>query len=132
MVDPNRKINHLSDDDAAFLRECEEEFRDRFSKNDAEFIEIFMKETRSPPIVDPWYGGRRPNQHHNNSGPSGSGTNHWRDNNRGNYNAQHQNYNRPNNFNQSRPQYGNNRRRHENSRDFDRDRPPKRQRYGDQ
>lgn len=71
MVDPNRKINRLTDDDLAFLLECEQEFRCRFTENDVEFWSLHQKEMRSPPIVQSFQGGRRPY-----GGPSN-----WRGNN---------------------------------------------------
>lgn len=77
MVDPNRKINRLSDDDAAFLRECEQEFRNRFTDNDDEFIAFCEKAIHPPPIVSPWQTGRRNNQQQdswrNNYRAGGSG-----------------------------------------------------------
>lgn len=86
MVDPNRKINRLSDDDAAFLRECEQEFRNRFTDGDTEYSAFCAKETRPPPITDPWQENRRPNYGGRGGGgrPAGSsgGNNHWRNNSR--------------------------------------------------
>lgn len=75
MVDPNRKINRLSDDDAAFLRECEQEFRYRFTEKDEEFDKFCKKPVHPPPVVVPWgSGGGRP-------GPQNQSIqNNWRNN----------------------------------------------------
>lgn len=54
MVDPNRKINHLTDDDVKYLNECENEFKDRFTENDEEFMALFNTPASEPPIVTPW------------------------------------------------------------------------------
>lgn len=54
MVDPNRRINHLTDDDVEFLNECEEEFRDRFTEADPNFKSLCDKEARKPPIIENW------------------------------------------------------------------------------
>lgn len=96
MVDPNRKINRLSDDDAAFLVECEQEFRNRYTEGDDEFATFLAKPTKTPPIVEPW---RR-----NDSGNNWN-RNNYRPNNRNQYNRNNdnrsqrgryrQNYNRP-------------------------------------
>lgn len=101
MVDPNRKINRLSDEDAAFLLECENEFRSRYTMNDEEFSSIYWNEVSSPPILEPWESNRRPNQHYGGGGRGGrgGGYQHWR-NNRNNRDGQHNNY---------RSQYQNNR-----------------------
>lgn len=86
MVDPNRKINRLSDDDAAFLRECEQEFRNRFTDDDSEYSEFCAKGTRPPPIVEPWHVNRRQNfggRGGRDGGSGGGGGNHnWRNNHR--------------------------------------------------
>ena len=37
-----------------FLKECEEEFKDRYSENDAEFMRIKLATPRGPPILDPY------------------------------------------------------------------------------
>lgn len=100
MVDPNRKINRLSDDDAAFLRECEQEFRNRFTDDDNEYTQFCANGARPPPVVEPWQVNRRQNYGHRGGGGGGGGhrgggggNNHWRNNyrNRGRY--QSNNYN---------------------------------------
>lgn len=88
MVDPNRKINRLSDDDAAFLVECEQEFRNRYTDGDEEFAAFAAKPAKAPPIVESWSNNRR---QHNDSG------NNW---NRNNY--RQNNYNRNNDRNNDR------------------------------
>ncbi|XP_013115717.1 protein FAM98B [Stomoxys calcitrans] len=54
MVDPNRKINRLTDRDIEFLEECEREFSMRYTNEDAEFMEHCSKPLPDPPIVDNW------------------------------------------------------------------------------
>lgn len=102
MVDPNRKINRLSDDDAAFLVECEQEFRNRYSEADEEFKKFTEKPTKPPPVVEPWQTRR----HHGDSGGGNWNRNNYRPNNR-NHQGNHY-YNR-NNDNRSqrnfRPHY---------------------------
>lgn len=97
MVDPNRKINRLSDDDAAFLVECEQEFRNRYTNSDAEFTAFLAKPTRPPPIVDPWPNKQmNKDRHHGDSGNNWN-RNNYRHNNRNNYNRNNDNRdNRPN------------------------------------
>ncbi|XP_055547213.1 RNA guanine-N7 methyltransferase activating subunit [Wyeomyia smithii] len=80
MVDPKRHINVLSEEDQMFLNECEEEFKDRFSENDAEFQAYCEQAPKPPPVLHPWqnrnphsggqYGGRgqRRGGHYNNRG----------------------------------------------------------------
>lgn len=119
MVDPKRKINHLSDDDAAFLVECEHEFRNRYTEADAEFAAFVAKPTRPPPIIDAWKI--------NNSGQNWN-RNNYRQNNRNNYNNRY-NDNRNDNRNQrhhrqnySRP-YDRDYRREGQSSDYNSSRP---------
>lgn len=97
MVDPNRKINRLSDDDAAFLVECEQEFRNRYTEADEEFAAFLAKPTKPPPIVEPW------RRQQNDSGNNWN-RNNYRPNNRNHYNRNNDNrsprnyrqhYNRP-------------------------------------
>lgn len=90
MVDPNRKINRLSDDDAAFLVECEQEFRHRYTEADDEFAAFVAKPTKPPPIVEPW------RRQHNDSG------NNW---NRNNYRPNNRNHYNRNNDNRSQKQH---------------------------
>lgn len=122
MVDPNRKINRLTDDDAAFLRECEDEFRNRYTVNDEEFVAFCEKPSRDPPIISPWQtGGNRPNnqnQWRNNRGGGGGVYN-----NRGNYN-QHHNRNRGNEYVHRGPRhFGHNRNRQYDRNDRNYQRP---------
>lgn len=111
MVDPNRKINNnLSDDDAAFLVECEQEFRHRYTEVDEEFAAFLAKPTRPPPIVEPWASKPMNNRHYGDSG------NNWNRNNYRHNNRNH--YNRPNDNRSQRP-YQANYRQHYN-RPYDR------------
>lgn len=59
MVDPNR---NLSKAQLAFLRECEEEFKHRYTEADPEYRALLTKETENPPIIHPW----KQNNHNNN------------------------------------------------------------------
>lgn len=98
MVDPNRKINRLSDDDAAFLVECEQEFRNRYTDADDEFAKFLAKPTKAPPIIEPWKSNQR--NHGGNFGNNWN-RNNYRPNNRNNYN-QHNDNRSPRNY---RPHY---------------------------
>lgn len=114
MVDPNRKINRLSDDDAAFLVECEQEFRNRYTDADEEFAKFLAKPTKPPPIVEPWKSNQR------GGGDFGNNwnRNNYRPNNRNNHYNRHNNDNRsPRNYRQhyNRPYDRNFRREGDNS-----------------
>lgn len=87
MVDPNRKINHLTEEDVKYLNECENEFKDRFTENDAEFMALFNKPVSDPPIVAAWMT-------HRSGGNAGSSN--YRGHRSGNYNQRpyHQRSNR--------------------------------------
>lgn len=102
MVDPNRKINHLSDDDAAFLVECEQEFRSRYTDADDEFVALCAKSIQPPPIIEPW---RNSNQNRWNRGGGGGGNNWNRNNYRSGGNQQQWNHNRHNDHRQPRNNY---------------------------
>ncbi|XP_067645035.1 RNA guanine-N7 methyltransferase activating subunit [Eurosta solidaginis] len=54
MVDPNRKINRLTEKDIEFLDECQEEFENRFTKHDEEFALHCSKPLPDPPIIENW------------------------------------------------------------------------------
>lgn len=94
-MDPNRKINQFPDEDAAFLKECEQEFRNRYSVGDKEFADFIAKPVKPPPIVEPWsgkqcyHGDSSGNWNRNNYRPNNS--NHF---NRSNDNRS-QRHNRP-------------------------------------
>lgn len=120
MVDPNRKINHLTDDDVNFLQECENEFKDRFTDTDEEFLKhcnsLIDPTTggciNTPPIVYPW-NGRRPQQ----GNYRGGGFNHRNNNYRGhrgrgggggNYNNRNNSYGGAGNYNRNNQRYGSN------------------------
>ncbi|XP_073840139.1 uncharacterized protein [Musca autumnalis] len=91
MVDPNRKINRLTDRDLEFLEECEREFGLRYSEEDSEFMEHCAKPLPDPPVVENWSfgdggGGRNHNQNRGggNRGPRG-----WRGHGGNNRNFRH-------------------------------------------
>ncbi|XP_032677572.1 RNA guanine-N7 methyltransferase activating subunit-like [Odontomachus brunneus] len=51
----------LTSEQKKFLAECEEEFKDRYTEKDTNFMEIKRQVPKKPPIVDPWYNKpRRP------------------------------------------------------------------------
>ncbi|KAJ8681054.1 hypothetical protein QAD02_016841 [Eretmocerus hayati] len=45
----------LTQEQQAFLAECEEEFKDRYTEKDEEFMKIKSMNAVKPPIIDPWY-----------------------------------------------------------------------------
>ena len=118
MVDPNRKINHLTEEDVEFLRECEEEFQHRYTENDEDFKKCLEKQLSTPPIVHPWmdrhsggnfhrgggggrnnrYGGRgggnQPYNNYRNRGPNRDEDGSYRRNNQHNNGSHGSNYNR--------------------------------------
>lgn len=112
MVDPNRKINLVNDsDDEDFndehiqmVKEYEEEFKDRFTEKDEQFMEFCKQKPKPPVIVYPF------DVFHHRGGGRGGG----RFNNRGRnfhhqYNRNHHHDNRRNFNNQ---QGGDNRYHH--------------------
>lgn len=66
MVDPNR---NLSKEQLAFLRECEVEFKDRYTEADPEYRAV-VTQAEDPPIIHPWKQNKRqrPFQHFNRGG----------------------------------------------------------------
>lgn len=68
MVDPKRHINILSEEDQLFLNECEEEFKDRFTEDDAEFQAYCAQPSPPPPVLEPWQ-----NRNHHQGGGGGGG-----------------------------------------------------------
>jgi len=54
----------LSREQKRFLEECEEEFKDRYTGKDSNFMNIKMQEPKKPPIVDPWYNKSRRYERH--------------------------------------------------------------------
>lgn len=73
MVDPNRKINILSEEHQLFLNECEEEFKDRFTEDDAEFQAYCAQPPPPPPVLEPWqnrnyHGGGGGDRRHDGGG----------------------------------------------------------------
>lgn len=55
MVDPNR---NLSKDQLTFLRECEEEFKHRYTEADPKYRSALTRENDDPPIISPWKESR--------------------------------------------------------------------------
>ncbi|XP_012225853.1 uncharacterized protein [Linepithema humile] len=49
----------LTSEQKKFLEECEEEFKDRYTEKDNDFIKFKRQEPKEPPIVDPWYNKPR-------------------------------------------------------------------------
>nr|XP_026484891.1 RNMT-activating mRNA cap methyltransferase subunit [Vanessa tameamea] len=62
-------VKDLCDEDREFLEKCEEEFKDRFTEKDEEFMKVFSKEPSTPPILEKWWSpfnsGRRNERRHN-------------------------------------------------------------------
>jgi RNMT-activating mini protein len=87
MVDPKRHLYKLSDEDRKFVEECEDEFKDRFTEHDPEFVEFCRQPAKPPPIVDPWMQNsqRRNFQHQSEGGGGGYGGQ------RGGYNRRYNN-----------------------------------------
>ncbi|XP_046635696.1 RNA guanine-N7 methyltransferase activating subunit-like [Daphnia pulicaria] len=52
----------LTEEQKCFLAECEEEFSQRYTENDAEFMKLKNKPLSNPPIVDPWGNNFNRNQ----------------------------------------------------------------------
>lgn len=49
----------LSAENEAFLKACEEEFKDRYTENDTEFMKVFTAEPSVPPIIKDWLPHKR-------------------------------------------------------------------------
>lgn len=81
MVDPNRKINRLSETDISFLDVCEEKFENRFSDSDEQFISHVQKSTPDPPVIPEFeqrqynQGGYNRNNRYNRPNHRGGGFN---------------------------------------------------------
>uniref|UniRef100_A0A6M2DGK6 Uncharacterized protein n=1 Tax=Xenopsylla cheopis TaxID=163159 RepID=A0A6M2DGK6_XENCH len=82
MVDPDRKINNLTDEHRAFLAECEVEFADRYTEKDNDYKIRVEAKDNPPPIVDPWEGTRKKNYDNHNRNERGRGGGRY-NNNRG-------------------------------------------------
>ena len=103
MVDPKRHINILNEDQLKFIEECEEEFKNRFTDNDPDFVEYCNKLPKPPPILE--LQTRRfnnGNQGFNSRGYGGGGgrgryNSYRRDNRGGNY-RNYEVYRRQNNI----------------------------------
>lgn len=80
MVDPNRKINRLSDNDISFLDLCEEKFANRFTESDEQFQAHCQKQLPLLPPVLPEFEQQRHNHHggynRNRRGGGGGYNNH--------------------------------------------------------
>ena len=50
---------NLTEEQIEFLTLCEEEFKDRYTDDDEDFMKIKSEEPKNPPIVDPWYNKPR-------------------------------------------------------------------------
>lgn len=59
----------MSAENKEFLESCEEEFKDRYTENDKEFMKVFKSEPSTPPIMEAWWvsqnTGRRNERRHN-------------------------------------------------------------------
>lgn len=76
MVDPKRHINILSEGDQLFLNECEEEFKERWTDDDAEFQAYCAQPSPPPPVLEPWQnrgGGGGDRRHDGGGGGRGRG-----------------------------------------------------------
>ncbi|KAK4018098.1 hypothetical protein OUZ56_000166 [Daphnia magna] len=52
----------LTDQQKSFLSECENEFSERYTEKDVDFMELKNKPLSKPPIVDPWGNNFNRNQ----------------------------------------------------------------------
>lgn len=118
MVDPNRKINHLTEEDVKYLNECENEFKNRFTESDEEFMALFNKPLGDPPIITNWkthqsgnsgpsnYRGHRGNSYnqrpyHQRSNRGGGGGNYNRNYHNNDNDSNRRGTKRPHNYNNS-------------------------------
>ncbi|XP_033216537.1 uncharacterized protein LOC117172577 [Belonocnema kinseyi] len=53
----------LTSSQADFLKQCEEEFKDRYTDRDEAFMKIKKADPKKPPIIDPWHNKPRRPQH---------------------------------------------------------------------
>lgn len=63
----------LTEDQAAFLAECEKEFGDRYTDKDTEYMKLKSKPLSNPPIVHPWNTGQQRQHYGNHRGGGGRG-----------------------------------------------------------
>ncbi|KOC70519.1 hypothetical protein WH47_07926 [Habropoda laboriosa] len=54
---------NLTAEQKKFLNECENEFKDRYTEKDSEFIKTKNMKKKDPPILDPWYSRNTRNDH---------------------------------------------------------------------
>ncbi|KAK7864428.1 hypothetical protein R5R35_000468 [Gryllus longicercus] len=71
-------VVELTEEQQEFLRQCEEEFANRFTDQDEEFQKIKELPESIPPIVDPWYS-RPPRADWNRNSNRGRRSYHDRD-----------------------------------------------------
>lgn len=62
----------LTFEQSKFLEECEEEFADRYTDEDAEYKKVLEEGIPSPPIVYPWNPQRYNNRNRSGSRPGPS------------------------------------------------------------
>lgn len=71
--------NGLSAEDKDFLAKCEEEFKDRFTEKDEEFMKVYNREPSTPPILEkrwkPFHPGRRNDRRNHRYNPYQRGQN---------------------------------------------------------
>ena len=67
----------LTDDQIAFLDECEQEFSDRYTDKDVEYMELKSKPLSDPPIINPWSGGQDQSYGNHRGGRGRGGRNHY-------------------------------------------------------
>lgn len=89
----------LTEEQKAFIAECDEEFKDRYTDKDEQFMKLRTMESKDPPIMDPWYNKpprnfdwSRQNQSHDHGGRRNQG---WkRRHDRSDRNSDHHKYKR--------------------------------------
>lgn len=50
----NSSCSNLTEEQREFLKKCEEDFANRFTDSDAEYVEVRDRVRSLPPIEDPW------------------------------------------------------------------------------
>ncbi|KAG7199232.1 hypothetical protein KM043_018101 [Ampulex compressa] len=50
---------NLTEEQKKFLEECENEFKDRYTEKDSDFMKVKNAEIKKPPIIDPWHPKQR-------------------------------------------------------------------------
>lgn len=72
---------NLTSEQKEFLKECEEEFKDRYTEKDDDFMKIKTEEPKEPPIVDGWYVKRRTTSNWSRQNPNNRNRHEYRRNN---------------------------------------------------